>query len=153
MGNRGLVIFKDQDIGVYLHWNGGRDSVYPFLEYCRMKGYRTDDYAPARFCQVVGNFFGGTLHLGVWCVKGDSLESLNQGDGGIYIVENWDIVGRYPENIQEQNSYDPVDFLIGLDEKQPETERLGEAFIREYMKKKAEKEGGEEVDGNGKDPD
>ena len=45
MGNR-AVITKDRDlygIGVYLHWNGGRDSVEAFLAYCDLKRYRGND--------------------------------------------------------------------------------------------------------------
>lgn len=59
MGNRAFIRFVGEDAGIYLHWNGGRDSVEPMLEYCRLKGYRFDDYGVARMCQVVGNWFGG----------------------------------------------------------------------------------------------
>ena len=75
MGNRAVIttsksldVARSTDIGVYLHWNGGRDSVEAFLKYCKLKGYRspeTDCYGWARFCQVIGNFFGGGLSLGI----------------------------------------------------------------------------------------
>jgi len=32
MGNRALIEFDNLDLSVYLHWNGGRDSVETFLE-------------------------------------------------------------------------------------------------------------------------
>ena len=63
MGNRAIVKPEGKDIGVYLHWNGGIDSVTAFLKYCELKQYRgfDDEYGIARFTQVVGNFFGGGL--------------------------------------------------------------------------------------------
>ena len=47
MGNRCVITTKENyekgGIGVYLHWNGGRDSVTAFLRYCELKGYRAPD--------------------------------------------------------------------------------------------------------------
>lgn len=67
MGNRAIVKPEGKDVGVYLHWNGGIDSVTAFLKYCELKQHRgfDDEYGMARFCQVVGNFFGGNLSLGI----------------------------------------------------------------------------------------
>lgn len=72
MGNRAVITtrenFNNDGVGVYLHWNGGRDSVQAFLTYCKMKGYReptSDNYGWARLCQVIGNFFGGGFLLGL----------------------------------------------------------------------------------------
>lgn len=69
MGNRAVITTSQSkdvqtsiDIGVYLHWNGGRDSVEAFLSYCKLRGFRPperDCYGWARLCQVIGNFFGG----------------------------------------------------------------------------------------------
>ena len=61
MGNRAVITTEDKNIGIYLHWNGGRESIETFLAYCDMKGIRPfeiDNYGWARFCQVVGNFLG-----------------------------------------------------------------------------------------------
>lgn len=30
MGNRAVITTEEKQIGVYLHWNGGRDSVQAF---------------------------------------------------------------------------------------------------------------------------
>jgi hypothetical protein len=91
MGNRAFITNKDMEIGVYLHWNGGRDSVEAFLKYCELRGFRSGDYGIARFCQVVGNFFGGGLSIGIepfrYWTMGD--------DNGLYVVDDWKIVGRY----------------------------------------------------------
>ena len=40
MGNRAVITTPDRQIGIYLHWNGGRDTVEPLLKYCELKGYR-----------------------------------------------------------------------------------------------------------------
>ena len=43
MGNRAFVIFTDGKTyspAVYLHWNGGPESIYPMLDYMAKKGCR-----------------------------------------------------------------------------------------------------------------
>lgn len=128
MGNRALIKQKGSDLCVYLHWNGGRDSVEPFLKYCELRGFRpfSDPYGIARFCQVVGNFFGGSLSIGVELEKSNNPDWL---DNGIYIVDGWEIVQRIPEDIEEQNAYDPLQVLVDVDNCQPESERLGAEFF------------------------
>ena len=62
MGNRAVITTVDRKIGLYVHWNGGRDTIQPLLKYCELKGFRppsSDSYGWARLCQVLGNFFGG----------------------------------------------------------------------------------------------
>lgn len=65
MGNRAFIRFANADTGIYLHWNGGRDSVEAFLDYCRMKKFRDDYYGVSRMAQIIGNYFGGELSIGV----------------------------------------------------------------------------------------
>lgn len=138
MGNRAVIINKKDmknweispnQIGVYLHWNGGRDSVSALLKYCEYKNYRTPDtdcYGWARLCQVIGNFFGGTTSLGIDCAK--NLDCGN-GDNGVYIIEGWNIVGRkYYFNSKEQNDYSLFDMLYEIDSAQPKAEQLGKQF-------------------------
>lgn len=129
MGNRAVITTKAMDIGVYLHWNGGRDSVEAFLRYCKEKGYRppeTDCYGWARLCQVIGNFFGGSNSIGI-----DKVERLNcnNGDNGMYIIENWEIVGRKCFDGREQNEYRLLDMLLAIDECQPLSEQLGKVWL------------------------
>lgn len=142
MGNRAVITaskaysVKDSaDIGVYLHWNGGRDSVEGFLLYCKLKGYRApdyDNYGWARLCQVIGNFFGGELSIGI--DKCSSLDCEN-GDNGTYIIKGWDIVDRKYHEYEEQRNYDLLDFVKAVNEKQPVTEQLTEAQIEEGVAK------------------
>lgn len=75
MGSRAVITTPKREIGLYLHWNGGRDTVEPLLRYCELKGYRApsaDSYGWARLAQVAGNFFGGTCSVGIDAYISDS---------------------------------------------------------------------------------
>ena len=133
MGNRAIIqtkeSFENGGIGVYLHWNGGYDSVSAFLKYCELKGYRAPDqdcYGWARLCQVIGNFFGGGLSIGI---DNFSQESGKWADNGTYIIKGWKIVDREYYNYPEQDNYDFLGTLIDIDRAQPEKEQLGEEFL------------------------
>lgn len=132
MGNRAVITtktaFETNGIGIYLHWNGGRDSVEGFLAYCKLKGYRSpfydEGYAMARLIQVISNFLGGTCSIGIGCV--DTLDCDN-GDNGTYIIGgDWEIVGREYHTGKEQANYPLLDMLQTIDESMPANEQLGE---------------------------
>jgi len=133
MGNRAVItnsksldVSGSSDLGIYLHWNGGRDSVEAFLKYCELKGYRSPDedcYGWARLCQVIGNFFGGILSVGV--DKCYNLDCDNY-DNGTYIIKGWKIVDRKYFDGEEQNIYDLDAMLIDIDKSMPEKEQLGD---------------------------
>lgn len=140
MGNRAVIttrkalridVQSSHELGVYLHWNGGRDSVTAFLKYCELKGYRSpekDCYGWARLCQVIGNFFGGSTSIGIdQCCKLDC----DNWDNGVYIIEDWKIVGRKYANVRtEQGHHDLLDMLIAINEKQPEDKRLSDEELK-----------------------
>lgn len=140
MGNRAVITTKERDLALYLHWNGGRDTVEPLLKYCELQGYRppsADSYGWARMAQVMGNFFGGSTSLGI-----DSFDRLgDQGDNGVYVIDGWSIAerirSRYDDDwnvvgwrdidpSEEQCEYDFDDVLRSFDEAMPEDLRLGE---------------------------
>lgn len=132
MGNRAVITskenFENNGIGIYLHWNGGRDSVEGFLKYCELKGYRSptsDCYGWARLTQVISNFFGGTTSIGVDVIN--RLDCDNY-DNGVYIIDGWEIVDRKYHEGREQDGYPLDEMLKAIDERQPENEQLG-AYI------------------------
>lgn len=127
MGNRAIIKAEGKNTGVYLHWNGGRDSVEAFLEYCKLKKYRNfeDSYGMARFTQVVSNFFGGSTSIGIEHDLRDTESFAKNFDNGIYIVKGWDIVNRIPSYICEQRNYDLLEMMMSIDEAQPKSEQLG----------------------------
>lgn len=128
MGNRAIIKPVDSTISLYLHWNGGRDSVDAFLKYCEMKGYRglgqDTGYGLARLAQVVGNYFGGTMSVGL-CLCDGTKDSADMIDNGIYIVKGWDIVDRIYRGL-EQDEYSLHEMIQIIDKAQPKDEQLGE---------------------------
>lgn len=135
MGNRAVITskenFENNGVGIYLHWNGGYDSVSAFLKYCELKGYRSptsDNYGWARLCQVIGNFFGGSTSVGIDTVN--KLDCDNY-DNGVYIIDGWKIVDRKYNHYGEQMNYELEEMLMEIDECMPEKEQIGE-----YLKAK-----------------
>ena len=77
----------------------------PALDLAKEYGVRCEqEYGIARLAQIFGNFFGGTLSLGVG--RYSELDTDN-GDNGVYIVGNdWEIVERQFKQEEEQNYHD-----------------------------------------------
>jgi hypothetical protein len=112
MGNRAVITIKEDNVpkeqwnSLYLHWNGGRDSVEAFLHVAKLYGIRCNadsSYGIARLAQLIGNYFGGTLSLGIGAYK--RLDN-NNWDNGTYIIENWEIVEREHFEGEEQYNHD-----------------------------------------------
>lgn len=134
MGNRAVITTSKKDLGLYLHWNGGKDSIEAFLKYCELQQYRPPEessYGFARLCQVIGNFFGGTLSLGI-----DNYYKLDtdNGDNGVYIIKNWQIIGREYFDGAEQTSYKLDEMLKAIDKKQPKYMQLGDFLDAKEVK-------------------
>jgi len=99
MGNRAVIAFVDdkgkQDknsVGIYLHWNGGRDSVEGFLQAAKDYGIRSGSYGVARLTQIICNSFPGTLSVGVGVVK--KLDCDNWDNGVYWVDKEFNIVSR-----------------------------------------------------------
>lgn len=102
MGNRAVITWSDTkqpkvstDLGIYLHWNGGIESVQAFLEYAKENGLPnpSDDeqYGLARMIQMIGNFLGDFSGLGVGPLK--ELDCDNW-DNGTYFCKDFNIIRR-----------------------------------------------------------
>lgn len=131
MGNRALIVTRACDMGIYLHWNGGRDSVSAFLKYCELQGYRwpeEDNYGWARLCQVIANFFDGCMCVGIFPLEGGpaKVSEYSPGDNGIYVIEKWQIVDRIDAPEEEQDVWTMRGMLKMIDESQPVKQRLSE---------------------------
>lgn len=102
MGNRAVITFDakltENSVGIYLHHNGGPESVVAFCDAAIQLGLPIGDrtYLPARFVQMLGNFFGGTLSLGLGLLR--QLDC-NNGDNGLYAV-SWAEDGKSFQVIQ-----------------------------------------------------
>lgn len=137
MGNRANVIFVDateKSISpcIYLHWNGGPESIYPFLDELDRRKVRADqNYEAARFIEIVAQFMAdgmddvNTLSLGVVngpkTISAKALQKLetHDGDNGFYIVNrtvpNKRSVRRFQYN-----------YSTNITEEMPETEVVKE---------------------------
>ena len=93
MGNRAVLEIQNTNIGIYLHWNGGRNSVQAFLDVAKEYGVKTtEDYGTARLVQIIGNFFGGTLSVGIGPIERMDTDNF---DNGVYVIDgNFNIVER-----------------------------------------------------------
>jgi hypothetical protein len=119
MGNRAVIAYreegvpKEQSTAIYLHWNGGRDSVEGFLKVANQIGVRSSqsDYAMARLTQIIGNFFGDTLSVGVGIYKRMDTDNY---DNGVYWISSRNgkltIVDREFNRNKEQTGYSIEEF-------------------------------------------
>lgn len=120
MGNRAVITTEEKKIGVYMHWNGGADTIKPLLAYCKAQKFRspeTDCYGWSSLVTVIVNSFGGG---GRGCGI-DRLECLDcdNFDNGLYIIKDWEIIGREFYSGPEQHEYDFVDMYEHIASKQP----------------------------------
>jgi len=139
MGNRGNVIFVNGDEispSVYLHWNGGPESVYAFLGEMDVRGIRYEPmYEAARFTQIVGEFFDqdkyGTLSLGVANGPTEITTAAllkvqtDDGDNGFYIVDRgagmmrrwkgYPIVELDQQNVTREKEGVGLEFALEID--------------------------------------
>ena len=111
----------------------------------KLKKFRApsdDCYGWARLCQVIGNYFGGSLSLGIDTV--DRLD-MDNWDNGVYIIDGWDIVGREYFDGIEQQSYNVDDMLEEIDIRQPLGDQLGKQFLSAKEVKRSQIETGDKV--------
>ena len=112
MGNRAVITTSDKKMGIYLHWNGGAESVLAFLEVAQSRGYRDPacdaSYGMARLCGLICEFFGpGGNSVGIGTLA--ELDTDNH-DNGVYVVgAGWKIIERYGSGTEPTNSIDQLD--------------------------------------------
>ena len=102
MGNRAVITASTTQttgVGIYVHWNGGLESVLAFLHVAKERGYRdpTNDntYGMARLCGLICEFFGlkSSISVGIGQLK--ELDCDN-GDNGVYVIgPGWTIKSRW----------------------------------------------------------
>ena len=97
MGNRAVIAIegsKQTQTAIYLHWNGGIESVATFLKYCEVLGFRppdSDSYGWTYLSAVIANFFGNGMSVGIGQLRHQDTDN---GDNGVYYIKGWEIVGR-----------------------------------------------------------
>lgn len=100
MGNRAVITtapYNKRNIGIYVHWNGGQESIEAFLTAAKELGYRdpTDSsYGMARLCQLIGLFFGADDSCSIGIGRCDELDCDN-GDNGVWLIgPGWTLAGQ-----------------------------------------------------------
>lgn len=109
MGNRAVITtapYSDSNVGIYVHWNGGRASVEGFLKAAKALDYRGPgfdrSYALAGLAGLIWSYLGTDgLSVGIDLCKHLDTE----GDNGVYLIDgDWEIVGRRNNgNFEEVN--------------------------------------------------
>ena len=135
MGNRAFIAHKDAPVGVYLHWNGGTDTVKPLLDYCRLANRHSgfDSYGEglSTFVTVAKNMLGDNLFIELNYKDDPMLE-----DNGTYWIDGWDIVGREtsPYFTEEQDGHNYQDMLEAIAAAQPEARRVSEEELAKALR-------------------
>ena len=122
MGNRAVISFKCEGVpkeyspSIYLHWNGGRDSIEGFLKAHEKANFRNGAYGIARLIQLITNWFGGGLCVGVGVYSQMDTDNF---DNGVYWVcsKTFKIVEREFKRQKEQQVYNVIEFSKDVLEK------------------------------------
>lgn len=129
MGNRAVITTLGNQKGIYIHWNGGRDSVEPVLWYCKNIMPKT------RFAQTDLDKIAFVLDLLDFNPEVDDINRLDcdNYDNGVYIVKNFEIVGRLFKRYEEQDSHNFTEFVMWINEHMPKKWQKSEDDIIKTM--------------------
>ena len=116
MGNRAVIAFEDKGRdkkdcpAIYLHWNGGRDSVEGFLAVAKDQfgGTHSPDYGCARLTTIICNWLGAKDGLSVGVGTFGTLWPDNYDNGTYWVNSKYEITEREFKRRPEQAVY-PVD--------------------------------------------
>lgn len=125
MGNRAVITTLGNPNGVYLHWNGGRDSVAPLAFYAY--NFIADKPTLEAFAYVAER-------CGLHPEKGNLGElDCDNGDNGLYLIQGGEIVGRAFMRWEEQSAHDFDDFVLQIDCSMPKERQKGADFLLKYL--------------------
>lgn len=101
MGNRAVITASTEPngLGIYLHWNGGIESVLAFVDVAKARGFRDpasdESYGMARLCGLLHEFFGVNESTSLGLGTLDRLDCDNFDNGVFVIGKGWTIVSRW----------------------------------------------------------
>ena len=111
MGNRAVITASnstEHGLGIYLHWNGGIESVLAFLDTAKQLGYRSpvgdESYGMARLCGLICLFGGLRNSTGVGINDLSKLDCDNFDNGVFVVGDNWELVDRWGKGSQPLNA-------------------------------------------------
>ena len=122
MGNRAVIELEQSGLGIYMHWNGGRDSIEPLLHVA--KEYKIQSkgkyFLLSSLCKMIANSFTSSTYSPVEANPIDTLDCDNF-DNGVYVINsNLDIVDRKFTRYPEQNEHDFYGMVEYIKEKNDE---------------------------------
>lgn len=89
MGNRAVITASERNDApsIYLHWNGGVESVLGFLAAAKELGFRDplgdESYGMGYLQSLIGLYFGDGCSTGIGPLSGNDTDN---GDNGLYIL-------------------------------------------------------------------
>ena len=115
MGNRAVITAstsRTTGVGIYVHWNGGLESVLAFLHVAKERGYRDPaydtTYAMARLCGLICEFFDLKSSTSVGIGQLDELDCDN-GDNGVYVIgAGWTIKSRWGSGSRQEKTLESL---------------------------------------------
>lgn len=116
MGNRAVITAstsRTEGVGIYVHWNGGPESILGFLAAAKARGFRDpssdDSYAMARLCGLIHEFFGIDQETSLGINQLNHLDCDNW-DNGVYVIgKGWEIIDRWGKGSNDVKTFDQLD--------------------------------------------
>lgn len=115
MGNRATITvapFSKTNACIYVHWNGGRESVEAFCAAAKELGYRAPgsdpQYSLARLTGLICTFFGLDADTSIGLGTVDQLIGAGDDNGCFVLGGDWEIVERrdYKGNVIDDSDYE-----------------------------------------------
>lgn len=125
MGNRAVITKLGSEKGIYLHWNGGMDSVKPIVWFAKHFIFDMEELDAINFvakCWGLDPDYRNASEL-----------DCNNYDNGVYIVNNGVIIGRVYAPSKEQDSYDFDEMVDSLNSAMPKNYRKSREFVLKYL--------------------
>lgn len=113
MGNRAVITASGshtEGVGIYVHWNGGIESVLAFLDVAKARGFRCpksdESYGMARLCGLIHEFFGVDQDTSLGIGQLSQLDCDNY-DNGVYVIgKDWALADRWGKGSRPRSDAD-----------------------------------------------
>lgn len=143
MGNRAVVQFKGEaeKVGVYLHWNGGPESVMAFVQEMVDRNWVRTDYAPARMCGIVSEYFDADgkddrgTSLGVYPIEETS--GMADYDNGLFQVQ----LSSYGYKMIQTNPHNGTPKTVSLKDLDADGLKSYEEILKQLKEIRAKRKG------------
>ena len=144
MGNRAFICFENNPINIYVHWNGGIESVKAFCDAAKERGFAdpTSDasYAMARLIGLIHEFFGVTdsSSLGVCTFSSaeEEIDAITYADNGKYIIgKDWQIICHYQYSYDDQKRVELATTLENSSDKDKQQYEQIKSILIEHGKR------------------